>query len=266
MVRGWVSHRTRRLWHKHTDVAEWHDTDAFWEGFQEVMFSRRRWDLASDEIEGVIRLTGVRPRSRILDLCCGPGRHALALADRGFRVTGVDRTASYIEAAKANLSGAGAGAEFIVGDARTYRDPGAFDAAICLYTSFGYFESKDEDLRLLQNVCDSLKRDGAFVLDMNGKEVLQRVFVETSTEDLDDGATLTEERTVGPDWAWIENRWIVRRDTSEKEAVFRVRMYSGPDLSLALQTAGFADVELYGDWTGTPYDEDARRLIAVARK
>jgi SAM-dependent methyltransferase len=247
-------------------VSEWHDTDAFWEGFQEVMFSRRRWDLASDEVEGVIELTGVEPNSHFLDLCCGPGRHALVLAGRGFRVTGVDRTASYIEAARANLSAAVGQAEFLVADARTYRDPGAFDAAICLYTSFGYFETKDEDLRLLQNVCDSLKRDGSFVLDMNGKEVLQRVFSETSTEDLDDGATLTEERTIGPEWAWIENRWIVRSDTAEKETTFRVRMYSGPELAQALRSAGFWDVELYGDWTGSPYDDQARRLIAVARK
>jgi SAM-dependent methyltransferase len=220
-------------------VSEWHDTDAFWEGFQEVMFSRRRWDLASDEVEGVIELTGVEPNSHFLDLCCGPGRHALVLAGRGFRVTGVDRTASYIEAARANLSAAVGQAEFLVADARTYRDPGAFDAAICLYTSFGYFETK---------------------------EVLQRVFSETSTEDLDDGATLTEERTIGPEWAWIENRWIVRSDTAEKETTFRVRMYSGPELAQALRSAGFWDVELYGDWTGSPYDDQARRLIAVARK
>jgi SAM-dependent methyltransferase len=247
-------------------VSEWHDTDTFWEGFQEVMFSRRRWDLASDEVEGVVRLTSVEPNAHFLDLCCGPGRHALALAGRGFRVTGVDRTPSYIEAARANLSAAVGRHEFLVADARTYRVPGAFDAAICLYTSFGYFESKDEDLQLLQNVCDSLTREGSFVLDVNGKEVLQRVFSETSTEDLDNGATLTEERTVGPEWAWVENRWIVRSDTAEKETTFRVRMYSGSELSQALRSTGFSDVKLYGDWTGSPYDDQARRLIAVARK
>ena len=104
--------------------------------------------------------------------------------------------------------------EFLVGDARVYQNPGRFDAAICLYTSFGYFETEDEDLQLLKNVCVSLKDSGTFVLDMNGKEVLQRTFTDRSSEDLEDGSTFSEERTIGPEWDWMENRWVVTRGAS----------------------------------------------------
>ena len=156
--------------------------------------------------------------------------------------------------------------EFLVGDARVYQNPGRFDAAICLYTSFGYFETEDEDLQLLKNVCVSLKDSGTFVLDMNGKEVLQRTFTDRSSEDLEDGSTFSEERTIGPEWDWMENRWVVTRGGVERETTWRVRLYSGEELRSILLLAGFESVELYGDWTGTPYDDQARRLIAVARK
>jgi SAM-dependent methyltransferase len=167
------------------------------------MFTRRRWELADEEVDGVIRLTGAEAGADVLDLCCGPGRHALALGERGFRVTGVDRTASYIAAANERAAKADADLTFLVDDAREYRSPGKFDVAVCLYTSFGYFETIEEDTLLLRNVCESLKAGGAFVLDINGKEVVQRVFKETWSEDSEDGFRMTEVRTVGPEWDWI---------------------------------------------------------------
>ena len=101
---------------------------------------------------------------------------------------------------------------------------------------------------------------------MNGKEVAAKAFQKRSWEELEDGSTLLEERTVGPGWEWVENRWVVIKDGVKKETTFRVRVYSGGELRTILLSAGFESVELYGDWTGTPYDDQARRLIAVARK
>ena len=244
----------------------WHDTDHFWEAFGSVMFHQRRWDMASEEADGVIRLTEIAPPAEVLDICCGPGRHALVLAERGFRVTGVDRTKSYIERARKKAEAAGVNVDFQIADARSYKDSNRFDTAISLYTSFGYFENPDEDLLLLKNVHASLKEGGTFLIDMNGKEVAAKAFQKRSWEELDDGSTLLEERTVGAGWEWIENRWVVIKDGVQKETTFRVRMYSGIELRGAMLSAGFQSVDLYGDFSGTPYDDRARRLIAVGRK
>lgn len=230
------------------------------------MFTRRRWELADEEVDEIVRLTGVSAGAQVLDLCCGPGRHALAFGAKGFRVTGVDRTECYIAAANEKAAELDFDLTFLVGDARKYRRPDYYDLAVCLYTSFGYFETVEEDNLLLGNMCECLKAGCAFVLDINGKEVAQRVFRENWFEDFEEGFTVSEVRKVGPDWDWIENKWTVNRDGLEKSASFRVRMYSGDDLSESLLSVGFDSVELFGDWSGMPYNDQARRLIAVARK
>lgn len=246
-------------------MTAWHETDAFWEDFREVMFHERRWAQADAEAEDVARLIGLLEGSEVLDACCGPGRHAIALAKRGFRVTGVDRTASYVDTARERAAEAGVESTFIVDDVRTYRDAGRFDAAICLYTSFGYFEEAGDDVAMLANLRASVKPGGALTVDVNGKEVVARAFRPRAWERLDGGAMLIEERTVGPDWAWIDNRWILVDGDERKEAVYRVRMYSGVEMRNAMLEAGFQAVALYGDWNGEPYDAQARRLIAVGR-
>jgi SAM-dependent methyltransferase len=247
-------------------MSSWHDTDPFWVDFHDVMFHRRRWELAEEEAEAVIRLASIDSGTQILDMCCGPGRHSLAFAQRGYNVVGVDRTSAYIDQARERATQAGLDVTFEVGDARSYQAPDRFGAAVCLYTSFGYFEEQEEDLALLRNICSSLKAGGVFAIDMNGKEVAARAYKGRSWEEMENGTKLLEERTVGPDWAWIENKWTVVEDGVERETRFRVRMYSGMELRRALEEAGFREVDLYGDWTGTPYDDQARRLIAIARK
>ena len=247
-------------------MSTWHDTDRFWHDFHDVMFHRRRWEQAEEEADDILALAGIVTDAALLDMCCGPGRHALAFARRGLTVTGVDRTETYISQAQDRASEAGIEARFVVGDARAYREPERYDAAVCLYTSFGYFEDPEDDLLLLKNVCDSLKSGGVFVIDMNGKEVSARAFKGRAWDDLEDGSRLLEHRTVVPDWEWIENEWVLLKDGEQTTDTFRVRMYSGVELKQVLGQAGFGSVSLHGDWSGTPYDDHARRLIAVARK
>ena len=79
----------------------WHEDDDFWETLYPLLFSERRWEAVEAEADAIIELLSLRPGARILDLCCGPGRHSLELARRDFVVTGVDRTSMYIQKAKA---------------------------------------------------------------------------------------------------------------------------------------------------------------------
>jgi len=198
----------------------WHDTDDFWVDFYDVMFHDRRWAAAVDEVDAVLNLTGVDPQAEVLDLFCGPGRRALELARRGFRVTGVDQTESYIEEARSLSVDDGLSSTFTVADSRTYVDADRFDLALCLYTSSGYFEDEADDVRLLRSVLSSLSGSGMFVVDVHGKEIAARAFKDRTWEELSDGAKLLEERSVGPDWAWIENKWTVIKDGGRKKPRF----------------------------------------------
>lgn len=243
----------------------WHEDDEFWELMAPFMFSPDGWTAALRQVDQVISLLDLRPGDTILDLCCGPGRHSLELARRGFRVTGVDRTAAYLQRAYAQAEREGLAAEFVQADMRDFCRPYAFEAAMMMFTSFGYFEDPEENRRVLANVHHSLRTGGKLVLDTMGKEILARVFQERDWSEQGD-ALLLQERRVVNDWSWMENRWILLRGPERRE--FRVShwLYSGAEMSALLVDAGFSSVELFGDFDSTRYDHTARRLVAVARK
>ena len=243
----------------------WHDDDSFWETAGPVLFTEGRWENAPQEVEAMVSLLGLSEGAKVLDLCCGVGRHSLEFARRGFQVTGVDRTATYLEEARRRAAEEGLVVEFLQDDMRTFVRPHAFDAAINYFTSFGYFESEAEERQVLNNVCRSLKSGGALLMEMMGKEILARIFVERGWREEDDMLIL-EDRQVAPDWSAVYNRWIILKDGERREVTLTTRQYSAAELSKLLKECGFGSVEVYGDLTGAPYDMQAKRLVAVAQR
>lgn len=248
-----------------TDEQPWHETDAFWDTFAPVMFTQARWDAAAGDVDRIEERLGLAPGAAVLDLCCGPGRHALELARRGYVVTGVDRTERYVAQAQAAAREQGLHAEFLQDDMRRFRRPEAFDAATNLFTAFGYFEDPDEDRQVLLNLHASLKPGGALLMDLVGKEWLARVFRERDWREVDGGIML-EERRVTKNWSWIVSRWILLRGAERREFTLSHRLYSGSELAALLSDCGFAEVSIYGSLAGAAYDHKAERLVAVARK
>jgi SAM-dependent methyltransferase len=246
-------------------MSTWHESDHFWETLAPVFFRPQRWEVVPAEVEQVIDLLEVDAESAILDLCCGPGRHALELARRSFRVTGVDRTATYLERARERAQEEGLDVEFVLEDARRFCRPDSFDTALSMFTSFGYFEDPDENRQVLSNVYRSLRDGGALILDLMGKEVLARIFQERSWEEYDD-ILMLEERSIHRDWSWVENRWIVLQGGERHEFAVSHWVYSAAELCAMLKACGFDSVTAYGDLEGAPYDHEARRLVVVARK
>jgi SAM-dependent methyltransferase len=247
-------------------MTAWYDQEDFWETFLPTLFGQRRWEAAPAEVNGLLELASLAPGAHVLDLCCGPGRHSLELARRGFRVTGVDRTALYLEAARQKAVEEGLEIELVQEDMRRFSRPGAFDAAINLFTSFGYFEDPADDLQVAKNLCTSLKPGGKLVMEMIGKEVLARIFRPRDWFWLDEeaGVIMLEERKLSPGWGWIESTWTLLRGSERQAYTFSHRLYAGTELVSLLRQAGFASVALFGGLDGLPYDQQARRLVAVA--
>lgn len=244
----------------------WHEQDEFWETMANHMFTPDRLRQAVADVDQVLKLTLVPTGARVLDLCCGPGRHTLELARRGFVVTAVDRTKAYLEGAQAVArKEALKSVTFVLQDMRTFREPEAFDLVLNLYTSFGYFSDPAEDRQVMQNVYDSLRTGGRLVLDVLGKEVLAAKFRPHDWTE-ENGALFLEERVLSRDWSWIDTRWIRIDSAGRTEFKLSHRLYSAAELSALAAQAGFPDVQAYGSFEGIPYDHTASRLVLVATK
>lgn len=244
---------------------EWFDDDSFWQDLYPFMFPEQRFESTPEQIEKVLELA--KPAGKAaLDLCCGPGRCSIALAQAGFTVTGVDRTKFLLDKARSKARAGKTKVEWIEMDMRDFVREGAFDLVLSMFTSFGYFDDKDEDLLVLRNVLKSLRPGGVCVIDVIGKERLAKVLQPTTSDTLPDGTKLIQRHEIFDDWTRIRNEWILIRKGRAKSFPFHHTIYSGQELRDRMTHVGFMDVRLYGNLDGDEYGPNAHRLIAVARK
>jgi SAM-dependent methyltransferase len=255
---------------------EWFLDETFWEEYAPIIFDAKRWNEVSVVADGITRLAKLRlyhensaaplkEPPRILDLCCGFGRISAELARRGFYPTGVDITETYLTAGREDAAYEKLDIEFVHADARSFKRPGAFDAAVNLYISFGYFEDPRDDRLMVKNVYDSLKPGGTFIIETLGKEIAVRDFVEAEWFERAGCLVLTH-YTPLDSWGSLQNRWILIRDGRRIERTFTQRLYAASELRSLLLETGFSSVKLYGGWDESPYDHRAAILIAAAQK
>jgi SAM-dependent methyltransferase len=252
-------------------MAEWFEDEDFWITYAPLMFDESRWAEVPEVVDRLLewgltpgQTRGQTPDGRVLDICCGVGRHCLELAFRGFKVTGIDITKAYLEAAENSAKGAGLDIEFIRADARTFTRPSGFDLALNLYTSFGYFADPKDDLRMLSACASSLAPGGCLIIETLGKEVALNHFI--AGEEFDRaGWKVRTEYEISKNRDYQKNRWILDKGNTRVDRSFSIRLYSGDELASALEISGFRTVELLGGFDGRAYDKDAETLVAVAR-
>ncbi len=244
---------------------EWFDDDSFWLEMYPFMFTEERFESTLEQIEKVLALTKPGGTSA-LDLCCGPGRCSIALAKAGFTVTGVDRTKFLLDIARKKARAVKTKVEWVQMDMRDFVRKASFDLVLNMFTSFGYFDDKSEDMKVLQNIFTSLKPGGVFLMDLMGKETLAKVLQPTTSTVLQNGTKVIQLHEIFDDWTRIRNEWILIKKGKAKSFKFHHTLYSGQELKDRILQAGFSDVTLYGNFDGDNYGPNAHRLIAVARK
>lgn len=246
-------------------MSQWFEDESFWIDMYPFLFPRKRMEEADFEIEKLLNLIEFKGDS-VLDLCCGPGRHAISLAKRGFSVTAVDRTSFFLEKGRQRAKSEKLDIEFVLQDMLSFKRPESFDLALNLWTSFGFFDRKEDDLIVLDNIYQSLKSGGVCLIDLFGKETLAEDFQPTTSDELADGTILVQRHKIFDNWTRIRNEWILIKNGIAKSYTFHHTLYSGQELMDRLERVGFTDIRLFGDYEGTEYGPEARRLIAAARK
>ncbi len=244
---------------------EWFDDADFWTLLYPYMFSEKRFSDAAEKVDRIIDL--VKPAGfDLLDLCCGPGRFAVPFAQQEYSVTGVDKTDLFLDKARERAEKAHVTVEWVKSDMRDFVRPESFDVVLNMFTSFGYFSDRADDLKVMKNIYKSLRPHGTCLFDLAGKEVLAMRFEESIAETMPDGTIVIQKNEITGDWEYSCNQWILIQNGKAKTKTFCVRLYSAQELKQLMRKAGFSTIRIYGSLAGTPYGINAKRLIACATK
>lgn len=203
------------------------------------------------EVDAVIRMAGLEPNDRILDLCCGQGRHSLELAGRGFsQVTGLDRSRYLIRLARQRARERGLNVVFREGDARQFRLPGAaFHCVLILGNSFGYFERAEDDQKVLEACRRVLVPGGTLVLDITDGDWMREHFDPRSWEWVDQNHMVCRERSMSEDGERLISREVVIH--AERGVIidqfYAERLYNAEAVRELLGRTGFEAIRFHGE-------------------
>ena len=244
---------------------EWFDDDSFWRELYPFMFPEKRVADADEQVAKALALTKP-PGKSVLDLCCGPGRCSIALAKKGFRVTGVDKTTYLLNKARAKAKAARVNIEWVREDMRDFVRPVSFALVLSMFTSFGYFDDRQDDMTVLQNMFTSLQPGGACLIEVLGKERLAKILQPTISTVLPGGTLMVERHEIFDDWTRVRNEWLLIRGGRAKSFNFHHTIYSGQELRDRMERVGFVAVKLHGNLDGDAYGPNAERLVTIGHK
>ena len=243
----------------------WYENDTYWASVYDFFFSEKRFIQAALNVPKLIQLSG-RSGGSLLDLGCGPGRHAVPLAKEGFKVTGLDRTQLLLDRGEEYASAHAVTIEWVNEDMRRFVRSDTYDLVINMFTSFGYFEDMNENRAVLENVFKSLVSGGVFLMDLMGKEILARKSHPAMVDALPNGDLFIERPQVVDDWQKVQNEIITIIHGEIRVFPVRLWIFSAGELMRLLLDAGFKKVKFYGSLDGDSYGPDAARLVAVSEK
>ena len=209
-----------------------------------------------EEVERIVELFELEPGADILDCPCGHGRIANRLAERGYRVTGLDSTELFLEQAREDASARGVEVEYVHGDMRGLPWSDRFDGVLNWFTSFGYF-SDEENKAVLREFQDALKPGGRLVLETQN---ITRIMLDPQPIHVvgeRDGDLMIDRWTLDPERSRFSTDRLVMRDGRARKAHFSVRFFTVPELRSWLEAAGFENVRTPGLAADT-------RLVVVA--
>jgi SAM-dependent methyltransferase len=249
------------------------DTDARWykaffgEDYLHIYEPVLTPDRTQREVDGIVNLLALPQGSSILDLCCGHGRHAIPLAQRGFQVTGQDLSEVFLREAEKEAQAQSVHVQWLHGDMRNIPFENEFDAVINIFTAFGYLEDQGEDQKVLQQVSKVLKPGGLFLLETIHREGLMRHYASQGISHYPEGLIVLEERRFDLLTSRNEvNVTMLFSDGQRREYSHSLRVYTLTELAQMLAMAGL-EVKAYpGAWDGSALTIGSFRLILLSQK
>lgn len=231
----------------------------FYEGFLGV--ERNQADVGR-----AVEALGLAPGDRILDAPCGHGRLANLLAERGMNVTGVDATPEFINLGREDAMERGVEVDYRIGDLRDLGVDGPFDAVVCWFTSFGYFDD-DGNQEVLDEFARVLRPGGKLGIETIHHDGFVRRFTPApfASTTFQGEDVMIDTSIFEPATGRIHTERVVYRDGSVRKSQHQVRLPTVPEFEQWLTAAGFLDVECLGSDRSPPTIDDMRLIVVATR-
>jgi SAM-dependent methyltransferase len=232
--------------------ASWFDTP-----YYHILYKERNYREAQIFMDNLTHYLNLPEKAKVLDLACGKGRHAIYLNKLGFDVLGVDLSENSIIEANKNANET---LHFKVHDMREPFEE-KFDAIFNLFTSFGYFEHEEDNLKTLVSIKESLSEYGFAVIDfMNVNQVIANLVADEIKQV--DGIDFHIKR-------YYQDLHIVKEidfDICDEHFHFteKVRAFTLEDFQELMNQAGIYLLDVFGDYKLKKFHKkDSERLIMI---
>jgi len=204
----------------------------------------------------------INPESLLLDLACGIGRHAYLLSQYSQNIYGLDLSGSLLKKAQEKKEKQKS-PSFVQADMRYFPFKIKFNVIFSLFTSFGYFDKDEKHLMVAKEIADSLTDNGSFVIDYFNAGFVRDNLVSYG-ERLIGNIKVKEKRWMSD--KWVHKNIVIKKNDGEKYFQESVRMFELDELSLLLKEAGIAVQRVFGDYDGSVYSRNSKRMILFAEK
>jgi cyclopropane fatty-acyl-phospholipid synthase-like methyltransferase len=229
----------------------------------------RFWDAAippeatQAEVAFIVRHNGMSPPATIVDVPCGTGRHAVALAKVGFKVTAIDSSAQALRRAQAAAQ-AGLSVSFLCSDMLEFEVGTPVDALVCMGNSIGYFEPAQTQ-RLLQRFASALRTGGRLIID-TGICAESLLPISSERRFTFPGGSYEQEIHYDASESVINTRAHLTIDGGTHELRYRHFVMTSGELVRVVRSEGFNISMLCGDAQDAPFGPGSPRLLLVAYK
>lgn len=225
--------------------------------YYHILYKNRNEEEAQVFMDNVTHYLNMPENGTILDLACGKGRHSIYLNKLGYQVTGVDLSENSIAVANESSN------ESLRFKTHDMREPmnKTYDAVFNLFTSFGYFDTYEDNIKTLKAIKDSINEYGFGVIDFFNADFIIENLVAEETKEID-GITFNIKR-------FVENKKIIKEIRFEDKGetynfTEKVSAFTLSDFESMMEEADIFLLEIFGDYKLRKfYKTQSERLIMI---
>jgi ubiquinone/menaquinone biosynthesis C-methylase UbiE len=229
--------------------------------YYHILYKSRNKDEASDFIKTIISKLSLKSNESVLDLGCGNGRHSISLSDHFKLVHGIDISSKNISLANKNKK---ENLKFFTSDMRNFDTNTKYGYIFNLFTSFGYFKKKDDNLKVLKSCYNHLNKNGLLFIDFLNSEQIKKTINGLKETKKINGISFNIHKEI------IDDYVVKKIDIKDKEFTCnfqeKVQLFKIEDFKKMFEISGFEIISIYGDYQMNPYDIKSNRLILCAKK